>query len=550
MTTEAEAEAEARRARRNTIGDALRRSARRFRDRPAIAFGGRDWSYAALDLAADRVARCLLAAGLEPGDRVLAYGRNSDGYLLAWLGCARAGLIHVPANFALTPGELEHIARQSGAAALLTQPALRATADAVRAGLGIAVAGTLDGGGAEPGGLDVLAAAQDARWGEARDDPPGEGVRDEDVAQLLYTSGTTGLPKGAMMTHRALLAEYTSCIVALEYAEEDRVLASLPLYHSAQMHCFSMPQLLMGAAITLIEAPEPGRVLELIERHRITSFFAPPTVWIGLLRHPDFAARDLRSLKKIYYGASIMPVPVLEELRARLPGVRPFNCYGQSEIAPLATVLKPEEHDARPGSVGRPILNVETRVVDAQMRDVAPGERGEIVHRSPQLLVGYWDNPEETARAFEGGWFHSGDVAEIDADGYLNIVDRTKDLINTGGVLVASREVEEALFTHPAVAEVAVIAVPDPRWIEAIAAVVVLREGTGLARAEAEPALLAHARERLAPFKVPKRVILAEALPKNTAGKLLKRELRARYAGTGDAALGHGREAGSPGAGG
>ncbi|GGG18126.1 acyl-CoA synthetase [Caldovatus sediminis] len=551
MTTGSEA-AQQQRARRNTIGDALRRSARRFRDRPALRFGERQWSYAALDLAADRVARCLLAQGLKPGDRVLAYGRNSDGYLLAWLGCARAGLIHVPANFALTAGELEHIARQSGAAALLTQPALRATAEAVRGRLGIAVAGTLEEGAAGPGGFDVLAAAQDPRWGGPGDPPPGEAVRDEDVAQLLYTSGTTGLPKGAMMTHRALLAEYMSCIVELEFAGEDRVLASLPLYHSAQMHCFTMPQLLVGASIVLIEAPEPARVLELIERHRISSFFAPPTVWIGLLRHPDFARRDLGALRKIYYGASIMPVPVLQELRERLPGVRPFNCYGQSEIAPLATVLRPEEHDARPGSVGRPILNVETRVVDAAMRDVAPGERGEIVHRSPQLLVGYWDNPEETARAFEGGWFHSGDVAEVDAEGYLYIVDRTKDLINTGGVLVASREVEEALFTHPAVAEVAVIAVPDPRWIEAVTAVVVLRAdaaGGGAAPEEIERALIAHARERLAPYKVPKRVILTDALPKNTAGKLLKRELRARYAGTGDAALGHGLAAPAPGGG-
>jgi fatty-acyl-CoA synthase len=524
------------RIRRDTIGDALRRAAARFGSREALLFGDRVWSYAALDLAADRIARLLLAAGLKEGDRVLAYGRNSDGYLLAWLGCVRAGLVHVPANYALTPVELEYIARQSGASALLTQPALRAVADQVRERLGIAVAGTFEGGEE----LDVVSAALDPRWGQRGDTPPGELVREDDVAQLLYTSGTTGAPKGAMMTHRALIAQYMSCIAELEPNGADRVLGSLPLYHSAQMHVFMMPALLVGAWTMLIEAPEPARVLELIERHRVTSYFAPPTVWIGLLRHPDFDRRDLGLLHKIYYGASIMPVPVLSELRERLPGVRPFNCYGQSEIAPLATVLRPEEHDARPGSVGRPVLNVETRLVDPEMRDVAPGERGEIVHRSPQLLVGYWDMPEETSRAFEGGWFHSGDVATADADGYLTIVDRTKDLINTGGTLVASREVEEALFTHPAVAEVAVIAVPDPRWIEAVAAVVVLRvEAAGMAPEEAERELVAHARTRLAPFKVPKRVILVDALPRNTAGKLLKRELRARFAGTGDAAFGH-----------
>ena len=519
------------RGRRNTIGDAVRRAGARFRDRPALRFNDRAWSHAELDLAADRVARMLLDSGLAQGDRVVAFGRNSDAYLLLWLGCARAGLVHVPANFALTAAELDYILRQCGAAAVFAQPTLRPVADAAGGEL---LRGTLDAG---EGRHDILAAARDPRWGQPGDPEVGESVADTDLAQLQYTSGTTGQPKGAMMTHRAILSEYASVTVELEMRRDDRALAALPLYHTAQMHCFTMPQLLNGAFTILLEAPNPAVVLELIEAERITSFFAPPTLWITLLQHPDFARRDLASLRNIYYGASIMPVPVLQELRARLPGARPFNCYGQSEIAPLATVLRPEEHEARPGSVGRAVLNVETRVVDAEMRDVGPGERGEVVHRSPQLLLGYWDMPEETARAFEGGWFHSGDVATIDAEGYLAIVDRTKDLINTGGVLVASREVEEALFTHPAVAEVAVIAVPDPKWIEAVAAVIVLRAD---APADVEALLLAHARAQLAPYKVPKRIIIAESLPKNTAGKLLKRELRQIHAGTGSGALGAG----------
>ncbi|MBL6457907.1 AMP-binding protein [Belnapia sp. T6] len=520
------------RARRNTIGDALSRAATRFRTSQALRFAGRDWSYAALDAAATRVGRCLLAAGLVPGDRVVAYGRNSDAYLLLWLGCARAGLVHVPINFALTPKEVEYVLRQSGAALLLHQPALAAAAEAARGAVPGVRGGTIDAG---EGPLDILAAALDPRWDAG--EPLGEEVEDEDLVQIMYTSGTTGAPKGAMMSHRALLTEYLSTIIELEMARDDRALAALPLYHTAQMHAFTMPQLLQGIPTLLIDAPVPATCLELIERERITGFFAPPTVWISLLQHPDFGRRDLSCLRKVYYGASIMPVPVLQELRARLPGARPFNCYGQTEIAPLATVLRPEEHEARPGSIGRPVLNVETRVVDAEMRDVKPGERGEVIHRSPQLLLGYWNMPEETARAFEGGWFHSGDVATIDEEGYLAIVDRTKDLINTGGVLVASREVEEALFTHPAVAEVAVIAVPDPKWIEAVAAVVVLRPE---APADVEAALLAHARGLLAPYKLPKRIIVAESLPKNTAGKLLKRELRQLYAGTESGALGAG----------
>jgi fatty-acyl-CoA synthase len=516
-------------ARRNTIGDALRRAAAKFRDGDALIFGARRWSYAALDRAADRAAARLLGLGLARGDRVVAYGRNSDAYLLAWLGCVRAGLVHVPANYALTAGELGYVVEQSGARAIICDEALAANAASAAERGKIVIMGRFDGT-ASPGGLDILATALDERAPVPAVDA---GLEETDLAQLLYTSGTTAAPKGAMMTHRALIAEYISCIVDLELAGTDRSLAALPLYHSAQMHVFLMPHLLVGATTILIAAPAPDICLKLIEEQRITSFFAPPTVWISLLRHDDFARRDLSSLQKIYYGASIMPVPVLQELRQRLPGVRPFNCYGQSEIAPLATVLRPEEHDARPASAGRPVLNVETRVVEGELRDGAlvdagPGVQGEIVHRSPQLLTGYWDKPKETAEAFAGGWFHSGDVGFLDEAGYLFVVDRVKDVINTGGIVVASREVEEALFTHQAVSEVAVIALPDARWIEAITAVVVLRPGS----AADEAALIEHARAHLAPFKVPKRVIFTTNLPRNTAGKLLKRELRAQYGTT------------------
>lgn len=492
------------RAVRNTIGDAIERVAARAPGRIALRFAGRTWTYGELDAASTAAAATLLRAGLTHGDRVVTFGRNSDHYLLAWLGCCKAGLVHVPANYALSAAELSYITGQSGAALLLHDPALAATAAAC--GLPTRLIDSLQEDGAVPDGI-------------------GDAVTDGDLAQILYTSGTTGLPKGAMLTHRALLAEYASCITGCDLAAEDRHLAALPLYHTAQMHVFAMPPLLVGAEIMLIESPVPALCLELLERHRLTAFFAPPTVWINLLRHPDFATRDLRTLRKAYYGAAIMPVPVLAELRQRLPGVQMFNCYGQSEIAPLATVLRPEEHDARPASVGRAVLNVQTRVVGLDMADMPPGERGEIVHRSPQLMLGYWGKPQETAEAFAGGWFHSGDIGYFDEDGYLYVVDRIKDLVNTGGVLVASREVEDALFTHPAVSEVAVIALPDPKWIEAVAAVVVLRDGC-TATAEA---LIEHARQHLAPFKLPKRVFFADSLPKNTAGKLLKRELRVLY---------------------
>jgi fatty-acyl-CoA synthase len=489
---------------RNTVGDALRRMARLFRDRSALVFGERDWSFNALDRAADRVARHFADMGLQQGDRIAAYGRNSDGFFITWLACVRGGFVHVPVNYALTGEELSYIVRQSGARLVVAGAAL---ADNL-AGID-AASFTME---------DIVPIALDP------DAPVGiePDLDDTSLGQIVYTSGTTAAPKGAMMSHKAMMSQYYSVIHAMDFAESDQALAALPLYHTAQTHAFTMPQLMVGARTILIEAPVPDLVLRLIEQERITSFFAPPTVWISLLRHPDFARRDLSSLEKIYYGASIMPVPVLRELRDRLPQVRPYNCYGQTEIAPLATVLRPEEHDARPASCGRPCLNVETRVVDVEMNDVPPGTHGEIVHRSPHLLAGYWDKPAETAEAFAGGWFHSGDVGYFDEDGYLYIVDRIRDVINTGGVLVASREVEEVLFTHPAVSEVAVVGLPDDKWIEAVTAFVVLRPD----HAADEATLVAHARAHLAPYKLPKKVLFVDTLPRNTAGKLLKRELR------------------------
>jgi fatty-acyl-CoA synthase len=314
-------------------------------------------------------------------------------------------------------------------------------------------------------------------------------------------------------------------VTGLDFRMSDVVLHSLPLYHSAQMHAFLMPCLAIGAENHLLEAPVVDTLFERISADNITSVFLPPTVWVDVANHPGLAGARLDSVEKCYYGASIMPVPVLQRLRRRLPQAGFYNCFGQSEIGPLATILRPEEHDARPDSVGRSCLFVETRVVDSDMRDVAPGELGEVIYRSPQLCEGYWDKPEETEQAFSGGWFHSGDLVRIDGEGYMTVVDRIKDVVNTGGVLVATREVEEVLYDHPAVAEVAVIGVPHARWIEAIAAVVVAREPV-----EATT-LTAFCRERLASHKVPKAVHFVADLPRNASGKLLKRELRETFGG-------------------
>lgn len=498
----------------STVDGILRRSARRTPARAALRYGDRAWTYAELDDAVSRAAGVLRATGLSRGDRVGAYAHNSDAYLIGFLACARAGLVHVPVNQNLTGDDLAYIVEQSGSALVLADPDI-----AARLPEGAAVLPLRDS--------DDSLLARLATTGPYDGPAPDS----EDLAQLLYTSGTTALPKGAMMTHRALVHEYMSAVHALDLKESDRPLHSLPLYHSAQMHVFLLPYLAVGAENTILDAPDAARIFDLVEAGRADSLFAPPTVWIGLSQHAEFATRDLSALRKAYYGASIMPVPVLERLRSRLPGLAFYNCFGQSEIGPLATVLGPEEHEGRMDSCGRPVLFVEAKVVDEAGKEVPDGTQGEVVYRSPQLCEGYWDKPEETADAFRDGWFRSGDLAVRDAEGYFTVVDRVKDVINSGGVLVASRQVEDALYTHPGVAEAAVIGLPDERWIEAVTAVVVRTKDadSDADKDVTEPELIAHAREQLAPFKAPKRVLFVDALPRNASGKILKRELRDRF---------------------
>ncbi|MFE5488502.1 fatty acyl-CoA synthetase [Streptomyces virginiae] len=494
----------------NTVDGLVRDSARRVPDRLAVRYAGRAWTYAELDAAVTTGAAVLRERyGLAAGDRVATYAHNSDAYLLAFLACARAGLTHVPVNQNLTGEDLAHILDDSGSTLVLADRGL-----AGRIPDGYPVRPLRDAPGSF---LDGLA-----------EPLPFEPDRDPDsLAQLLYTSGTTALPKGAMMTHRALAHEYESAIEALDLAEEDRPVHSLPLYHSAQMHVFLLPYLAVGARNTVVDAPVAEQVFDLVEAGEADSLFAPPTVWIGLANHQQFAERELGGLRKAYYGASIMPVPVLERLRDRLPGLAFYNCFGQSEIGPLATVLGPREHEGRMDSCGRPVRHVEAKVVDEDGKDVPDGTAGEVVYRSPQLCLGYWNDPGATERAFRDGWFRSGDLAVRDAEGYFTVVDRVKDVINSGGVLVASRQVEDVLYTHPGVAEAAVVGLPDDRWIEAVTAVVVPRGEV----TEAE--LMGYAREKLAHFKAPKRVLFVDALPRNASGKILKRELRDRFGAPG-----------------
>ena len=505
---------------RQSTGDLVRRSALRSPDSTAIVFGDRSWTYARLVADAEAAAAGLASLGIAKGDRVLVLGRNSADYAIAWLATQLLGAVHVPVNYMLGAREVAYVLEHSEAEVALADAELFDTlAAAARECSSDARLGLLGPGTPAEGAFDFRATWVDGELPEVAIGP-------EDIAQIAYTSGTESAPKGAMLSHRALIAEYVSCIAAGDYHERDVLLHSLPLYHCAQMHCFLMPGLYLGAKNVIVPAAVPAEMIAAVAQHGVTSVFAPPTVWIGILRDAAFEQSALSSVEKAYYGASIMPVATVRELLDRLPGIRLYNYYGQTELGPLATCLGPDEQLTKAGSAGRPVLNVETRVVDDDMNDVAPGEVGEVVHRSPQVTSGYYKDPVKTDEAFAGGWFHSGDLATRDEHGYITIVDRKKDMINTGGENVSSREVEETLYEHPDVSEVAVVGVPDPKWIEAVCAVVVRRAGTDVSGDE----LTAFARERLAGFKVPKRTVFVDALPKNPSGKILKRELREVHA--------------------
>ncbi|WP_433477506.1 acyl-CoA synthetase [Spirillospora sp. CA-142024] len=518
------------RARQHSVGDLLHRTARRYPLKVAVVSGELRVTFSEFDVAVNRAAHALSARGLRKGDRLALLSHNCWEFALLAFATAKLGVVLVPVNFMLNAEEIAYILRHSGASGIVAEDGLASTAEKALATAGVAggVRGWIPLSGTSPGeGWEDVG----AWWREGPAAAPEVPVGDDDPLRLMYTSGTESRPKGVMLSSRSLVSQYVSCVIDGEMSADDVEVHTLPMYHCAQLDCFFSVDVYLGSTSIILPGPDPAVLLETIEREKVTKLFCPPTVWISLLRHPDFDKRDLSSLKKGYYGASAMPVEVLRELMRRLPDVRLWNFYGQTEMAPLATILRPHEQLERAGSAGRAAINVETMLVNDDDEPVPPGEVGEIVHRSPHAALGYYRDEEKTAEAFRGGWFHSGDLGVMTEDGHLSVVDRKKDMIKTGGENVASREVEEAVYELDGVAEVAVFGISHPHWIEAVTAVVVPKAGAALSVDD----VLAHARERLAGYKRPKYVVLADSLPKNPSGKILKRDLRARHAGLADA---------------
>lgn len=519
------------RARRNTLGDLLARTRERMPEKFALAYRDKRLNYEELDNLVNQTAHAFRELGMTKGDMITVMSKNSLDFVVVNFALARIGAVMIPINYMLTKDDVAFILNHAGACGLIASLEYAPVLEHASLGMDISFRFIMDieEGDLLDGRLEGWKLLRDIREGQPIDFVDAN-LSDDDLAHVLYTSGTESRPKGVMLTHKSIISEYVSCMVDGHMAEEDVLVHALPMYHSAQLHVFLGPSIYIGSSGIILDSASPEVILSTIEKEGATQLFCPPTVWIALLRHPEFDTKDLSTLEKCYYGAAIMPMEVLKELSERLPNARFWNFYGQTEVAPLATALQPEDQLRKLGSAGKPSLNIQTRIVDENDQEVPRGEIGEIVHRTPHAMKGYLYDPEKTAEAFRGGWFHSGDLGVMDEEGYLTIIDRKKDMINTGGVNVSSREVEETIYQLEGVSEVAVIGIPDNYWIEAVTAIIVPKEGANLT----EESVMEYCRSTLSKFKVPKYVAFTEGLPKNPSGKVLKREMRDEYKGLGE----------------
>jgi long-chain acyl-CoA synthetase len=484
------------------VAQLLERAALHHADRPALVAGDRRWTYRELDAAVSRLAGGFAGLGLAPGDRLGLHLPNWPEFALAYYAAQKCGLVPLSLNVTYKADEIEYIVGDARAAAVVT-------ADPV--------SGNLPSRDRMPSVRHLLNAKDLAGLGGA----PRRAleVDREETAAILYTSATTGRPKGVMLTHANIVSNAYATVHHLQMTAEDRGLCALPMFHCFGQNAIMNALVTAGGTMVMHERFVPDQFADAVARDRITLFYAVPTMYILFLaaeRPLDFA-----SVRLYFSAAATLPTDVERRWHERF-GLWIQQGYGLTETSPFASY----NHDVtfKPGSVGTPIENVEMKIVDAEDREVADGELGEIVIKGPNVMKGYFANPAATAEAIRGGWFHSGDIGYRDGDGYFFIVDRVKDMINVSGFKVFPREVEEVLFRHDAVKEAAVVGIPDPVRGEAVKAYVVLNEG---ARTTAEE-LQALCRAAVADYKVPGRVEFIAALPKNPTGKILKKDLRAR----------------------
>jgi long-chain acyl-CoA synthetase len=490
------------------LASLLTESAARAPQLPAIRLGDVELSYGELDERSARLAALLGEKGIGPGDRVGVMLPNVPEFPIAYYGVLRTGAIVVPMNVLLKRREIAFYLEDSGSKLLLAWHGFCAEARE----------------GAADAGAELIEVEPESFAAMLAEHEPAGGLHqtaEEDTAVILYTSGTTGKPKGAELTHLNLFRNAdVSSRTTSEISEGDVVLGALPLFHSFGQTVSMNASLMTGACLTLIPRFDPGEALATMQRDGVTHFYGVPTMYGALLHYPEHESFDTSSLRICITGGASMPVEVLRGFEEAF-GAKVMEGYGLSETSPVACSNHPDK-ERKAGSIGTPIEGVEMQIVDENDKPVAQGEVGEIVIRGHNIMKGYWQRSDATEEAMRGGWFHSGDMARTDEDGYFYIVDRKKDLIIRGGYNVYPREVEEVLFEHPKIREAAVVGVPHDEWGEEIGAAVVCHEGEELAPEEVS----AYVKERIAAYKYPRLVWFLDDLPKGPTGKILKREIK------------------------
>ena len=510
------------------IGQCLTKSARIYPNNLAITYGKRRLSYAGFNSRVNRLANALYKHGIQPGDNVAVLMYNCPEMLESMFAGFKAGCGVVPINFRLHPKEYTFIIKHSEAKVVIVSPEF--SEEIIKAcNFFPRVTSIVTLSEARDNLLDYesLLAAESDQFEDSDVDA-------EDVAWIFYTSGTTGSPKGAMLTHRNLLSMTMNFYsdMAPGFGSSDVALHAAALSHGSG--CYALPNIAKGAANVILESKsfDPETVLRTIQEHRVTNMFAAPTMIKRLIDSPAIDRYDHSSLKYLNYGGAPMLVEDLMDAMRKL-GPCLVQLYGQAESPMTITYLSHDDHvldgDSdqmkRLASAGIPRTDVEVKIVDPDGNELPPGETGEIVTRSDLVMKGYWRAPEATAEALRDGWLHTGDMGYMDERGYLFLMDRSKDMIISGGENIYPREIEEVIVGHPAVREVAVIGVPDPQWGEEIKAIVSLVPGSNVTEIE----LVDFCTEHIARYKKPRSVEFVDELPKNNYGKIVKRELREKY---------------------
>jgi len=490
-------------------------NARKYAAKDALRYRGEGVTFAALRAGAEKAAGLLQSWGVVKGDRVAVMGYNTPSFVFAYYGVLKAGAVVVPVNHKLTPPEADYILQHSGAKVFLFDTELARVAQKVRTPLRAAALG-----GDTQGYPDFDRLAQTSSFAPVE-------TAEDDPAQILYTSGTTGKPKGCLHTHRNVVSAGIAGALAVKMDESDRVLLAMPIWHSSPLNNWFTGGQFVGATTVLLREYHPLEFLKTVQDEKCTVYFgAPVSYLLPLQAVPGFEQFDLSSVRAWIYGGGPVSGEVILGLMEKYKSRSFYQVYGMTETGPTGTVLHPADQVAKAGSIGRTALpGADVKVMRPDATPAAPGETGEIWLKAESMMTGYFKDPEETARSFAGPWYRTGDVARVDEDGYLFIVDRLKDMIVTGGENVYSKEVEDALAAHPGVLEAAVVGRRHPEWGETVVAFVVARDPS-----LREKDLLDFLAARLARYKIPREIVLVAGLPHTPSGKIKKFELRSRLA--------------------